>query len=476
MGRKVMRKRNVFSASVVVPAMAVLSIVVQADAHGKIIGPGDPIIANSEAPMKVGEETVAVVQPGTEFIAERVQGGWVSVSYRRPDRTITGWIASRHLVKGDGKLKLTHIQSETLGRNRYWWLELPQGVSHVLQIDSTYPVDLFVFSSEGKAGYEWAVNHTSGQATSYLRKWNVREAKVRWDPPDNRQYFLVIDNTSFPDGGARGRQSTSFSLAVWRDDPRPAEPIWGLGLIIGRVTLKFDGHEGRYERYAKPLTVRIAHKADGEDDSAHKVQEATTDNAGYFALGNLRPDRRYWVKEARGPNFTVPVPFRASIPIRSKDSDSGRRKDVLDIGHFALSVNSEGSVGVELTSLGISATKRAGQTHATLHFDHSSTLGRHQWFERTYAYSGWAPKVREDRVRIEKEREQNARGEPKRARRAESASTGLPSAPLPAPSGHPESINGPLNAALVQRNFREHLSALFGRDSEPAEPRCAALP
>ncbi len=192
-------------------------------------------------------------------------------------------------------------------------------------------------------------------------------------------------------------------------DPKPAEPREGLGLILGRVTLKFDGYKGKHKPYSRPLTVHIMHKAGEEEDSDAKVIQAVADDQGYFTVGNLSPERRYWVKRVEGHDFVVNIPFTVSTSIRAKNSDSNPQADVLDVGCFALSVNAEGSIGCQLTSSDCTMTKKAGKSGSSVQFNASPPLERHSWFLATYPSSDWAAKVRDHQRQIEREREEKAR-------------------------------------------------------------------
>ncbi len=401
---------------------------------GAVIAPGDRVVTVSEAPLKVGKETLAAIQPGMELTVKRVNGRWIWVAHFAANhgfRPVSGWVNSKYLVKRDESLKLRFAPYKGTVRYNYgqWW-DLPPGESVVLQVETAYPVDLFVFSEEGKRAYDWAVKQGHGQVSSYIRRLTTRSAKFRWVPPDDRQYYLAVDNTDFPDGGASGSRTTDITFIAWQDDRRPAEPIAGRGLVIGRATLKFDGYEGRYERYAKPLTVVLAHKIDGAEDSEHQEIEAVSDQDGYFAFGNLRPDRRYWVKEVKGRNFTAPVPVHFSSPICSKNSEPDGRKDVLDVGHVALSVGRDGSIGCELVSPTVTLVKKASESASSIRFGSSSALDRHDWFERTFRFSGWSAKVRSDRQRIERERRDKADEGSERDTESHAEDVPMPPAPV----------------------------------------------
>jgi hypothetical protein len=412
-----------------VPAMLVLLRGTSDTARADVIAPGDRVVVRAEAPLLAGQQTLAAVKPGTTLRAERVSGEWVFVGYTSTDNGYTrleGWISTQHLVKcpAHRRIRYTPVRTKLL-YNHYQLWNLPEGENLTIQFESSnYPVDVFIFSEEGKAAYEWAVKHDSGQAASYFRRVRTRQDTFRWEPPDHRRYYFAVDNTDFPDGGANGSRSTTISVIFWQDDPAPAEPMAGQGLIIGRVTFKFDGYNGQHDRYTRPLTVHVEYKdrdgiGDDHDGQPDGTLQATTDAEGYFSIGNVSPQRHYWVRKIQGHNFEVPVPVRYSSPVNlGGDSREvfhlggaaisptlpDKRTSVLDLGEYNLYVNREGKIGVRLTTPFRIVTNKAEETTVSIQEDTSSSLDRHGWFERTYSSSGWIANVRADRSWIESER------------------------------------------------------------------------
>ena len=100
-------------------------------------------------------------------------------------------------------------------------------------------------------------NAGKGQMHARLKKTNVQRGSLSWTPPDDKQYFLVIDNTRFPDGGSRSGRTIHYSLAFCIDDPKPKGPKKGNGIIIGRATLDYDNYEGKSGREHKPFKVIV---------------------------------------------------------------------------------------------------------------------------------------------------------------------------------------------------------------------------
>ena len=215
----------------------------------------------------------------------------------------------------------------------------------------------------------------------------------------------------------------------------PAEPRPGLGIILGRVTFTFDGYKGRHNPYSRPLTVHIMHKADGEEDSEAEVTRVVADDKGYFAVGNLPPGQRYWVKKVEGHDFIVNIPFTVSASIRGKDDDSQPQTDVLDVGCFALTVNAEGSIGCQLTSPDCTMTKEADNPESSVQFNSLSPLERHAWFLASYPTSGWAGKVGDHQRQIEGKREDAAK---KKREKEANEKAALPKPPEAAAVGNAE--------------------------------------
>jgi hypothetical protein len=62
------------------------------------IYPGDTVrVTTGPAPLKVGDNTLATVETGTELRAIAVQGAWVKVTVEKDGLKNTGWINERHL-------------------------------------------------------------------------------------------------------------------------------------------------------------------------------------------------------------------------------------------------------------------------------------------------------------------------------------------------------------------------------------------
>jgi len=393
---------------------------------------GDRVMTLQRVPLKDRAATRAYVDAGTTLTVTHVNDEWVAVCLYRSGKPVTGWIEQRHLTFNDPSVVQVYEDQDQLERNKAVWWKLPKNQPVIIQFSSTWPVDTFFLSEEGLGNFRWVLKNGSGSARTIRFKSGVKQTLVDWSSLGEDQYYFVADNTSFPDRGTDPRGRTNTTMRIWIRTPRPAEPSPGLGLIMGRVTLRFDGYEGRHDTYGKPLTVHLKHKAeDADDDEARKLQVLTTAD-GHFALANLIPERRYQVAEVQGENFRAPIPFGATMPIRSKDAKPGNRDDVLDIGYFALVVNRDGSMGLEYTSPDMQATKVGGKEGMSLRFDSSGPLERHRWFTRTYPDSGWVARVEADRDRILREREESERK--KRERQAEKRRREAPAQPLaPAP-------------------------------------------
>ena len=182
----------------------------------------------------------------------------------------------------------------------------------------------------------------------------------------------------------------------------------------------------------------------GDDDHNHRIIEALTDTDGYFAVDNVQPSRRYWVKEIEGASFKVPIPLRYAWSIGSKDSRSTDQMSVQDAGHFALTVNAQGKIGIKLTNPEHVATSNPEEKRMSIQFSGSSTLDRHRWFERVHAYSGWAGAVRADRRRIENERAEKKDKESKAGKKDSSKAKRSHKA-APKPSAKPRLKRVPLS-------------------------------
>jgi hypothetical protein len=404
-----MNPRQLWRVALTLLCLTAVEVCTQTRARAELIGPGDSVAVFRETALKRGTNTLAVLHTGTQFTVQKVNGNWVSGTiWTLEQGSVSGWVKQTDVVKNRPGKRFAQGETNATNPGRYWLWTLARGVTQDIVVRSTGPVDVFIFTEEGKRSYDWAVNHSSGQAGSRWRQLNSREAILRWEPPTDEQFYLVVDNTNFPDGGANGASYVDVTTLFWQDDPRPAEPVAGRGLIIGRVTLAFDGYEGRHDRISRPMTVHIAHNTASDADDNFQITKVVTDERGYFALANLPVDHRYWVKAVEGSNFTAPVPFRVSQPISGASDDSHAAQTVLDLGTFALTVGQDGSMGVELESPGMVVSRKPGSESSELQMTSTARLDRHIWFLQSYASSGWASHVREDQARLEKERQEAA--------------------------------------------------------------------
>lgn len=414
------RRACVFSA------LPLLIVSMYRPACAQVIAPGDRVVVIRESPLQVQTETLTGVPAGATLRVERVNGNWLWVRFQATE----GWVDRRHTRKIEsGLVLLSRPAMVSLSANNAHWWTLSRGKSLVLQVESSpHPVDVFVFSDEGKASYEFAVTHAQGQARSFARRLGTTQTTIRWEPPDERQYYLVIDNSTFPDGGATGAQAANLIVVFLHDDPSPAEPVAGRGLIIGRVTLAYEGFEKRNGRYNRPLTVHIAHspqtpRLDDLDSMPYEVLKAVTDAGGFFALANVPLEGSFWISKVEGHDFTASARIRLISPINSSrggaeqllyiggigvsHSVTQKKTDVLDIGELSLSVTEKSEIHGTLSAPffnGIRTFRDAdGNVKTELGWDkdNDAALDRHRWFEKTYPGSGWITKVRSDRAWIE---------------------------------------------------------------------------
>lgn len=82
-------------------------------AEDAVIKPGDKVlVTKGPAPMKVGVDTLATVEAGTELVAEKVQGNWVRVTITKDGMQITGWIQSTRLKTSSAKADSPPVNHE----------------------------------------------------------------------------------------------------------------------------------------------------------------------------------------------------------------------------------------------------------------------------------------------------------------------------------------------------------------------------
>jgi hypothetical protein len=240
----------------------------------------------------------------------------------------------------------------------------------------------------------------SGRATTYQIHKKCYQAQLTWGT-DAGEYYVVVDNTSAPDGGARPTKDVDVSVGFWKRGHELGQPANGKGLLIGRVALDFAGYKDRFERHSGRLSVCIAQASAKKTEKVTKTHKVHADSNGYFAIGNLPAQDHYWVTGIEGNGFTAEIPFRISGPIGNGKEDS---LNVDDLGTIVLTVTKSGSIGCQLLGANVSVTHDAGEKSSQFHFGATTPLDRHQWFETDYAASQWSRYVVKDRKRLEAER------------------------------------------------------------------------
>lgn len=364
---------------------------------------GDRIRTVDESPVMIGTRTLATLPPGTRLVATEVQKEWVAVTVSSRGQNITGWIKQDHLTVDYGDLQAIFRDQDSLAHEQAAQYQLPVGKPVVVSVTSQRPVDVFVVSEEGLENFKWIAKNGRGQMQSYRRRLNIRSTQFEWTPPNGQKFRLLVDNTTFPDAGARPFGHTQITVRYFRPAMQLDDPAPGLGLVLGRVRLEYDGYKGRRGACSEPLTVQIAHKsADQDDDDAQVIEVPANDN-GWFAVGNLIPDHYYWVKAVDGLTFTVEPSFRVSGPIQSDNADD-EQSLVRDVGLFVFRVNADGRVSTTLTGPDLQIASRESEKGSSVNFGAAGPLSRHEWFENEHADSGWLAIVRADRLRLEEAR------------------------------------------------------------------------
>tara|TARA_R110002111_G_scaffold177181_2_gene243224 strand:- start:8202 stop:9569 length:1368 start_codon:yes stop_codon:yes gene_type:complete len=402
-------------------------LVILSTASAQVIAPDDYVYVIKESPLKVKQKTTAAVPAGTMLKVEEVQGKWLWTTFIDTTEGLKfkeGWIDKNHVIKKPKNKKLRfNPQQETLEPNDNYQYFLPKGEPIEIQFQSSHSgIDFFIVSEEGLSAYKWVMKNGSGRVTSYKKKLNSQEESFTWQPPDNDQYYFLIDNTSFPDSGADGRHTTTVTTFFWSEDNTPSEPIDGRGLIIRKVSIEFDNYKGRNDVYNGPLTAIIGYKhkvESGEKPKPDGEIEAKVDKNGFFFAGNVPKDRYYWIQSIKTTAFESPVPFKFYSQVDyEKDEPTyvdlglacitsgmeSKETGVLDIGYYDLKVVSNGAIVIELTipfdqfsnekSINVFGTGKNLETE----------LSRHAWFKSNYSKSGWTEKVVADLKWIQDER------------------------------------------------------------------------
>jgi len=380
-------------------------------ARGEWISTDDYVVTVTETKVMAGPRFLTRFDAGTNFRVHSVNGSWVACRQEVDGEFISGWVKKKEVLKLDRNQRAVYATEDTLIRSQGQTLKLAKARPVTIRYESDYSIDIFVVSEEGKASYKWVAEKGYGHMSSCIRKWNVRNGMFKWIPPDDNQYYLLIDNTDFPDGGANSRRTIKYKVAYCVEDPKPDEPRPGEGLIIGRVTLDFDGYQGRHDTCNDPYSVLVDCIDDADDVRTLKAQ---TDEEGYFFLANIDTNCKYRVQKLDGAAFAAPIGGIVTSPFRG---DKEQNKWVHDVGCFSLRVTARGKVETSVDNPDFSCrTNPDGGMEVS--FDNgNSPLDRHEWFLSKFPDIGWVQHVEADRQAIYKEREEAAQEKKEKERK-----------------------------------------------------------
>ncbi|QDU52138.1 hypothetical protein [Gimesia panareensis] len=403
------------------------------NAHAEVIFPGDPIYVIQEAPLKVQTKTTANVPAGTKLEAGDINGKWIWIRYPDPSDGFSlkeGWMDSGNILKRPkNKSEASPVIVRKMNPKQYSWHSLPKGQPIEIQFDCDQSqLDFFVFSEEKLEVLHKLLETGDGNVSSSSYVLNKQKGKLEWEPKDNDQYYLVIDNTIFPSKGAQGNAPVNVTTFFWKEVIQPPKPKDDLGIIIGKVSLNFDNFKGKNGTYNAPLTAVLGFNdkvESGENPIPDGEIEAKVDKNGFFFAGNVPKNRYYWLQSIKSKELNSPIPFKYFSridyekgeqvfidlgPVDIAPSMEPKKTGVLDIGSYDLKIDSEGSVDVVMTTpleeFSSEKTINVFGTGENL----ETELSRHAWFKSNFSNSGWTKHVAADLKWIQDERARKKKG------------------------------------------------------------------
>ncbi|MCA9120054.1 MAG: hypothetical protein H6822_29860 [Planctomycetaceae bacterium] len=414
--------RTTFGLWVVTQSTILLTPFWTSNAFAGWFSNGDYGVVVVETSVRDLSRTVATLPAGTNFRVQGVDGNHVKIAQKIDGRLVSGWVEQDDVFKIERNQLAIYATQDSLVRNQGQVIKLPKGTPVAIEVDSDYAVDVFVISEEGIEAYKSVAKVGAGRLSSRAVKLDTRRGSLDWEPPNDEQYYVLVDNTDFPDKGADSGRAIRYSMAFCVEDPKPAGPETDKGLIIGRVTLDFDHFGDRNGRHREPFKVQL--DVVDEDEKVLQTLEARVDDEGYFFVENLVMDRRYQIKKIDGSKFDVPVPLQAEFGFGVKDEDSdGFRKSVsvsgaqigtsceepaiLDLGHTAVRVDENGKIHARIDAAHATLASSGGQF--TFGFGGDGPLDRHDWFLEKFPDNGWSGLVKLDRDSVYETREEAKR-------------------------------------------------------------------
>ena len=391
---------------------------------GEWFSQGDRVVTIAETQVTERSRTLATLPAGTNLRVQRVHGGSVNVTCESNGETITGWVRESDLMKLDRNHRAVYATKDDLVRGQGQVVRLPQGLPVHIRLRSDTAVDVFIIAEDAVDAYRQVMQEGSGRVTSLRRALNTRTVDWSWTPPNDGLHYVLIDNSSFPDGGANSGRTIHYTMAYCIDDPTPVGPRSGRGLLLGRATLAYDNYEGRQGRHREPYTV-VVEVLDDENEVVDTL-EAPADSEGYFFVENVPTNRRYRVQKLDSSTFAAPVTVAIVHRFAAEGEawrgmtrfESGRlspwptgTSSVLDLGNVALRVAESGRIQTRHDGPGFFASNMDGRTTVG-GTGLDVPLDRHQWFLDKFPADGWAEMVMADREAIDRAREDAEKDKP----------------------------------------------------------------
>ncbi|MBI4870957.1 MAG: hypothetical protein HY814_05265 [Candidatus Riflebacteria bacterium] len=296
-------------------------------------------------------------------------------------------------------------KSLSLGEGKAVWYGFsgPQGGKMTIELSASRGIDFFIVSEAGLSALRKVMDKGSGSMNSLKRELRVKSGTLHWTLPDGDDYYVVLDNTAFPDGGANSGTDVWVRLRILQERTAPPAPrIAKIGpprpgrvLLVGQAQVRWKGFKGRRGRETSPLEVTVHHMTEGKD-SPEDEKEVATDLDGYFCLEWPESWTRYKLGEVSGDGWSV----KPGVSITTTLGEKARKTKVESLGSWKFAVDAGGTVSTSCrqTSMQAEPSDSGGiQIRMVSDLD----LSVFEWARDHFADTAWE-KLVDDEITVQK--------------------------------------------------------------------------
>jgi hypothetical protein len=121
--------------------------------------------------------------------------------------------------------QLVRQEYDVVKAGQGWWVYLPadQGQEIIVDVITTRPADIFLMDASGIEAYKNLMRSGGGSANTHYGKKYVQHYTQSFVRPDAREWWVLVDNSTFPDSGASS-PALAARIRVYHPASRKQQP------------------------------------------------------------------------------------------------------------------------------------------------------------------------------------------------------------------------------------------------------------